>query len=262
MIDLERILAAAIDAVDMAAEHVRSHPPSQMTSKGDRDMASEVDIAVEHRVRQFLRSRTPDVGFLGEEDGWAGPRHATFWSFDPVDGTANFTRGIELCAVSLALVNDQWPIIGVIDLPFLHDRYWAVEGRGAFKNGERITASATSSLRDVIVSVGDFAVGPDSDEKNRQRLAVVGRLARHVLRVRMLGSAAIDLAWVAEGKLGAAVIHSNKPWDVAAVAVMVREAGALMLDRDGNEHSLESSATTAVTAPLRDALVPMIRHDE
>ena len=104
------------------------------------------------------------------------------------------------------------------------------------------------------MAIGDYAVGEGADRKNRVRLALTRRLAEQSQRVRMLGTAAIDLAWVAAGKLDASLTLSNKPWDMAAGALLVQEAGGRVLDRDGTDYTASSTATLAATPALADEL--------
>jgi myo-inositol-1(or 4)-monophosphatase len=253
------LLPAAIEAVDLANELIRSRLPGQLTAKGDRDMATELDFAVERTVRGHLRERTPRVAVLGEEEGVSGdPDAELLWALDPIDGTANLVHGMPLTGVSLGLIHRGRPILGVIDLPFLGVRYWAVEHKGAYAGERRIAASRTARLNEAIVAVGDYAVGVDADEKNALRLALNEQLAGRVQRVRMLGSAAIDLAWVADGKLDASMTMSNKPWDTAAGVIIAREAGAVVIDQDGSDHTSSSAATIAAAPGVAEELLALV----
>ena len=200
MIDIQALLEVAVEATSIGREVFLTQAPGARTAKGDRDYATEVDYAVERKIRAFLAESTPSIGVLGEEEGGSGDRSQMQWALDPVDGTINFAQGIPLCGISLALVADRRPVVGVIDLPFLDTRYTAAAGEGARRDGEPIRASGTSQLRDAMVSVGDYTVGRDAEPKNRVKLALTARLAREALRVRMFGSAALDLAWVADGE--------------------------------------------------------------
>lgn len=253
------LLPVALRAADIAHELMRERGPGVVTAKGDRDMASEVDYAVERAVRAHLRERTPDIAILGEEEGVSGDAAAELvWAVDPVDGTANFVRGVPLCGFSLGLVRQGRPVVGVIDLPFLGTRYHASEGGGAYEGERRVRASGITGIGDAIVSIGDYSVGEGAEVRNRLRLELTGRLAANVQRVRMVGSAAIDLAWVADGKLDACVILSNHPWDTSAGVVIAREAGATVHDLDGSEHDFDSAATIAFTPSLEDELASLI----
>ncbi|MEU4422911.1 inositol monophosphatase family protein [Actinoplanes sp. NPDC024001] len=261
MTDYSDLLPIAHQAVDLARDIMRTMQPGVLTAKGDRDMASEVDYAIEERVRAFLAEQTPDIGFLGEENGASGATGGLMWALDPVDGTVNFVHGSPLCAVSLGLIIERRPVLGVIDLPFLSSRYSAAEGNGAHANGETIAVSSTRQIGDAVVALGDYAVGHRSDVKNRTRFTLTQRLASNVQRIRMHGSAAIDLAWLATGHIDAVVMLANKPWDTSAGVVIAREAGALVVDRDGSPHSIESSATIASNSDLLAEFLGLVGDD-
>lgn len=260
-IDYQDLLPIAHRAVDLATEIIRTHTATTSTAKGDRDMATNVDYAVEHAVRDLLRRETPEIRFYGEEEGAAGSSASELtWLLDPLDGTANFTHGIPLCAVSLGLAHLDHQVLGVIDLPFLSSRYHAAEHCGAYCNGEPISVSATKNLSEAIVAIGDYAVGDQAEAKNRLRLAVTSALAAKAQRVRMHGSAAIDLAWLAHGRLDAVIILSNKPWDTTAGVAISREAGAAVVGADGNPHDLQSIATAATNSHLTDQILDIVRN--
>ena len=246
--DLTPLLTTALEAADVASAVVTARDPGDLTPKGDRDLTSEVDFVVERSVRDFLRARTPSIGILGEEEGMSFGSSDLVWILDPIDGTVNFVRGLPLCGVSLALARNNHPILGVIDLPFLGSRYSATIGTGAYRNGQRVYASKTNSLKEALVAFGDYAVGEQAAAKNALRFAVTQDLAATALRIRMVGSAAIDLAWVADGSIDASLTFSNNPWDMAAGVVVAREAGAAVVDTDGTDYTLRSRATIA-TAP-------------
>lgn len=260
MTDLRALLHVASAALDQASTLVTDMAVGTLTAKGDRDMASEIDYAVEEQVRSFLLKETPEIGFLGEESGGSGIGGALTWALDPVDGTANLVNGLPLCAVSLGLVENDRSVLGVIDLPFLGQRYKAAEGLGAYCGEARIAPSLTQTLSEAIVAVGDYAVGERARERNRRRLALTALLAERVLRVRMLGSAAVDLVWVASGKLDASIALSNHPWDMAAGVAIAREAGAVVMDVDGATHDLRSTATIATSPGLRGDVLELIRE--
>jgi myo-inositol-1(or 4)-monophosphatase len=259
------LLPVALEAIVLAGELIRDRSPGALTAKGDRDMATELDFAVERAVRTHLRERTPGIAVLGEEEGVTGDAGGELlWALDPIDGTANLVHGIPLTGVSLGLIRGGRPVLGVIDLPFLGTRYQAVEHAGAYAGRRRMAASRTSSLRDAVVAVGDYAVGAGAEEKNRLRLALSASLAGRVQRVRMFGSAAIDLAWLADGRLDASMTMSNKPWDTAAGVIIAREAGAVVIDQDGSDHTTASASTIAVTPGVAEellALVAWARHE-
>ncbi|HEX5403526.1 MAG TPA: inositol monophosphatase family protein [Pseudonocardiaceae bacterium] len=256
---LEDLGDIARRAVELAAELVRTSTPHQITEKSDRDTVTDVDVKVEQEVRAFLSRETPGYGFLGEEEGQVGDE-VNMWTLDPIDGTSNFAHGLPLCAVSLALVREGWPIVAEITAPLLGLRYSAIRGEGAFANSTRMHASRTAELSKAIVSIGDYAVGEGAKAKNERRLRLTALLAERVERVRMFGSAAIDLAWVAEGRTDATVMLANKPWDTAAGVLIAREAGALAFDSAGDPHTPRSSATIVAAAGIADAVASVVQQ--
>lgn len=258
MSGLEKYLAAAHEAVDLADKILLRSRDRSATFKGDRDPVTETDLAIERAMRDCLHHATPEAGFLGEETG--GSTEGLAWVLDPIDGTANFTHGVPLTAVSLALLDHGEPVVGLIAVQAEGVRYTAMRGHGAARDSEPIRASACTDLRAAMVAMGDYATGAGAADRNQARLRITAVLAARAQRVRMLGSAAIDLAWVAAGKLDASVMLSNKPWDTAAGVLIAREAGAKVTDLEGREHVLTSTATIAsapgVTAELLLGLAP------
>ncbi|MFG1816039.1 inositol monophosphatase family protein [Kribbella sp. NPDC049174] len=254
--DISELLKVAEAAVDQGRTVTDTRAPGELTSKGDRDMASEVDFAVERAVRAFLERETPDIGVLGEEEG--GATDGTRWVLDPIDGTVNFIHGVPLWGISLGLIHEGRAVLGVIDHPALGTRYSAAEGLGATCNGKPIRGSECTDLTDALVAVGDYAVGPDAAAQNAQRLALTQLLYPRVQRLRMIGTAATALTWTAAGHFDATVMFSNKPWDTMAGVAINREAGVVLLDLDGSDHTPESRGTVAVSAALREPILELI----
>ncbi|SDR68528.1 inositol monophosphatase family protein [Actinopolymorpha singaporensis] len=274
-LDLDELLHVALGAADIARRILRGESGVSLTSvtqKSDRDFASNLDFTVERELRAYLREHTPRFGFLGEEEGSGATEggrpelpvtdpaadERPFWALDPVDGTSNLIHGVPMCGTSLGLVHRRRPVLGVIDLPFLNERYHARRGGGAFLNGDPIHGGRATSLQRAFVAVGDFATGAAAERQNPLRLAMVEQLAHRVERIRMLGSAATDLAWTAAGRVDACVLLSNKPWDTAAGVIIAREAGADVVDVDGSPHDLDSQGTIAVSAAVRDELLALL----
>ncbi|MET8119981.1 inositol monophosphatase family protein [Micromonospora sp. NPDC005189] len=260
MTDYAYLLPLAHEAIDLAHNLMRTLRPGALTFKGDRDMASELDYAIEQQVREHLAAKAPDIGFLGEEYGASGDTSQLTWALDPVDGTVNFIHGSPLCAISLGLIHRTHPVLGIVDLPFLGTRYHAARGHGAYANNQRIHASRVTDLQDAVVAIGDYAVGAEASRKNTERLAITEQLAQHVQRIRMHGSAAIDLAWLAQGRIDAFIMLDNKPWDTAAGVVVAQEAGAEVVDIDGTHHSVHAVATVASNDLLLPPVLTLIQR--
>ena len=252
------LLPVALHAAD-AARDLMLAGPQTVTEKSDRDLVSDVDLAIERAIRGYLQEATPDIGFLGEEEGQSGDASGWLWTLDPIDGTSNYAHGIPLCAISLALLDQGRPVLAVIDAPFLGERYHAVEGQGAFMGDRRLTASSTSRLHDAIIAIGDYATGNGADRKNELRLAATVQLTSRVHRIRMIGTAALDLAWIADGRLDASITFANETWDTAAGVLIAREAGARVTDADGAPHTISSAATIAAAPAIADQLLALLR---
>ncbi|ONI75090.1 inositol monophosphatase [Actinosynnema sp. ALI-1.44] len=259
MADHAELMPIATQAVSMARTIIHHRAPAAVTTKGDRDMVTDVDLAVEEAVRAFLAKETPDIRLVGEEHGDSGTSESDlWWVLDPIDGTANFARGIPLSAVSLALVDGTQAVLAAIDMPFMNTWYTARAGGGAYANGEPMHCSAVKDLSDAVISIGDFAVGDGAAPKNRVRLALLAELGANAQRIRMIGTAATDLAWVAQGRLDATINLSNKPWDTLAGVLLVREAGGLVLDHDGSQHTSDSANTIAITPALKNEIMSRV----
>jgi myo-inositol-1(or 4)-monophosphatase len=254
------LLLAAEEAVDAGVRIMRSGRShiGAVVAKGDRDFATAVDIRIESVMKDSLAEATPSIAFLGEEGGGDVNSERGGWVLDPIDGTVNFARGSPLCTISLSLVLAGEPVLGIVDAPFLGERFIARRGHGAYVNGHRIAIHEIPSLREAIVGIADFKVGIGAEEENRVHLALVARLAHESLRVRMLGSAALDLAWLATGRLNATLMLSNLPWDVTAGLLLVREAGGCVYDHDGSPHNAESRYTIASVPSLVEPITRIV----
>jgi myo-inositol-1(or 4)-monophosphatase len=251
-LNLLSLLLAADRAINLGARSLRqgrSHIGA-LIGKGDRDFATDVDLRIESEIRTSLAEATPDIPFLGEEGDGQDRVRGVRWVLDPIDGTINFARDSPLCSISLSLVIDGQPVLGIVDTPLLGERFIARQDEGAYLNGARISVTEVVGLHEAIVGVSDFKVGAGSEEENRIHLEALARLAHESLRVRMLGSAALDLAWLAAGRLNATLMLSNLPWDVTAGLLLVREAGGVVFDYDGSSHDADSRYTIASVPSL------------
>lgn len=195
--------------------------------KGPKDLVTAADIEVERCIRTSLRRRFPEIGFLGEEGGGVvglGGR----WIVDPLDGTIGFISGLPFFGISIALERRGRIEAGVIFLPRLGELFVAEGGRGAWLNGRRLRVSRRADLADCTIALWH----DDTVWSNRPRRERIARLALRVRSVRIFG-AAFSLAYVAAGRLDGYWEQSACPWDVAAGALLVREAGGRVTDGMG-----------------------------
>ncbi len=233
---IQEFFEIAWQATQIGSSTLRKSQPGSVHHKGDRDLVTDIDLAIQRDIADHLAQTTPDIALLAEESAHQPNIDAQewLWVLDPIDGTSNFVHGLPLCAVSLALLHRGRTIVAVTHAPLLGRTYHAIKDNGAFLNGHRITTSDTDSLSAAIVSLGDYAVGHEAGKQNQQRLALTAELVPRVERIRMIGAATLDLAFVAEGALDACIMMSNKPWDTAAGTLIAREAGAHLSDAQGN----------------------------
>lgn len=219
-IDLERIAQAAEDAADRArAEILPRFRRVSVELKSDGSPVTEADRAAERVIREHLRSCFPEFGLLGEEYGRDGSIEGPHWIIDPIDGTLGFSRGIALFSTLIALAIDGEPVMGLIDLPGLGERYVGWKGGGCRRNGVPTQVSQTDDLQDAIISHGD----PSAFDSFGQRPAFE-RMAREIPRLRGYTDA-FGHSQVLAGGVGAMVDLSLNIWDVAATQLLVPEAG-------------------------------------
>ncbi|PLW81344.1 inositol monophosphatase [Kineobactrum sediminis] len=212
----------------------------EVQQKGVNDFVSEVDRATEREIIYQLRKAFPDHAILGEEGGLTGDENADYrWLIDPLDGTTNFLRGIPHYAVSIACLYKGKVEHAVILDPVRREEFTASRGRGAQLNGRRIRVSSRPSLEGALLGTGipykdhcDDQLGPYS-----KTLEI---LAGQCAGIRRAGAAALDLAYVAAGRLDAFWEIGLSPWDMAAGVLLIREAGGLVADIDASENYLES----------------------
>jgi myo-inositol-1(or 4)-monophosphatase len=221
-LDLAPLTRAAETAARAGGAIVVEHfggAGNNVRAKAPGDWVSDVDTASEAAVREALAAAAPGIAFFGEETG--GERAALGWLVDPLDGTANFLHGLPAVGVSVALVEDGEPIVGVVHAPLLGDTYVATRGEGATCNGEVLTVS-TRAPHEAIPATGFPFRRKDRVEPY---LAVFGEAFGLVEDMRRVGAASLDLAWTAAGVFDGFFELALGPWDVAAGALLVREAG-------------------------------------
>jgi len=224
----------------------------------DIDVVTEADLASECLILDAIRARFPGQAILSEEGGGdlqAATRDMpSVWLVDPLDGTVNYARGFPVWGVTLALARQGQIVMGVIYDP-LHDEIFGAErGQGAWCNGERIHVSDTSHLQGALVATG-FAYKRATVADNN--LAEFSAVMPHVQGVRRAGSAVLDLAYVAAGRLDAYWEMHLHPWDWAAGSLLVREAGGMVSDLHGAPWSFEARSLLATNGHLHATLLTL-----
>lgn len=242
----EQLVNLAIEGVDRAAEIASAGARGlRVRDKGVNDPVSEADERIEREIGALL-SKHSGIRVQGEEFS-PDTSDDEFWSLDPIDGTFNFIFGVPIAAVSLALFREGRPVIGVIADLNLQRRYVAAPGRSATLDGKPIACLHNPLARSALM-IGDFSSRTNPEIPNDFRGEVVARSRWHAARTRMIGSAALDLAWVAAGCAAASITFSNKLWDVGAGAALVLAAGGQLLDIHGRPWTTASDSLLAVAS--------------
>lgn len=207
-----------------------------ITTKRRNDFVTEVDRAAEEAVIEILQKAYPDHAILAEESGASGTSEYE-WIIDPLDGTTNFIHGFPQYAVSIGLRHKGVMQQAVIYDPTRNELFTATRGRGAFLNDQRIRVSKRAHLKDSLIGTGfPFREAENIDEY----LRVFKRVTFETAGIRRAGAAALDLAYVACGRLDAFWEKGLAPWDMAAGSLLVLEAGGLISDYDGEANYMES----------------------
>ncbi len=247
----------AREAGDLVREATRDVVTVAATKSSGVDMVTDVDQAAESLIRRRLAELRPDDGILGEEDGQSAGTSGLMWVVDPIDGTTNFVYGLPYHSVSIAVARQDgpdpyaWPLLaGAVHAPAQQRTWTAGLGLGAFADGRRLAQPPTPGLDTALVGTG-FAYTAERRAGQAQALAAV--LPR-VRDIRRLGSAAVDLCLVAEGQLDVFYEQYLNPWDMAAGALVVSEAGGVVR-RLGHG---EAGVTVAGPAALVDELIEVL----
>lgn len=253
--DLELALRLA-DAADAQSLPRFDSPDLEVSTKADHSHVTDADLATERAIREILASERPKDGIFGEEFGAQGSTHRQ-WIIDPIDGTANFLRGVPLWGTMIALAVDGVPQVGVVSMPALGRRWWAAAGSGAWTATDaeprRIRASSVSSLDDASVSFQSIAQWAESGHLDQ-----LLKLADRVWRDRAYGDIYAYML-LAEGRIDMVAEFGVKEYDVAAAVPIVREAGGRMTGFDGTETISDLSAL-ASNGVLHDAFLELL-HD-
>lgn len=222
--------------------------------KGKSDFVTQVDRGAEAEIVKIIRKHYPDHAILGEEGGASGRDAEVRWIIDPLDGTTNFLHALPHFAVSIGVQVRGRLEHGVVYAPCTQDLYVASRNEGATLNSKRIRVAKTKGTEDALVGTGFPIRNPETLDVY---LPMMRRVAENTAGLRRAGAAALDLAYVAAGRLDAFFELNLKPWDIAAGIVLVQEAGggvSSLADGDVLEHGHVLAATPRLLPPLRELL--------
>jgi myo-inositol-1(or 4)-monophosphatase len=253
-------LATAVEAVLRAGDLQMAHLGTDLKidKKGAIDLVTEVDLAVERMFRAMVAERFPDHTVLAEELGDAGQRTGKYcWIFDPLDGTTNYAHGLPIFSSSLALEIDGVVRVGAIYDPSRRELFTATLGGGAHVNGVPMRVSPTADLLDALLVTGfPYTIHESGDEL----VSLFAAFLSQAQAVRRLGSAALDLCYVAAGRMDAFWEQYLKPWDMAAGALMLAEAGGTVTALDGGPFDVRRGQLMASNGALHEAMLDVVRR--
>jgi myo-inositol-1(or 4)-monophosphatase len=230
----------------------------QVSVKGPRNFVTAADRRAEAIVHEELAKARPDYGFLGEEGGaHEGADKSHRWIVDPLDGTTNFLHGIPHFAVSIALERNGAIVAGLIYNPANDDMFIAERGKGAFLNDKRIRVASRQRLADAVVACGLPHYGRGDLTLARYEIAAA---QQHYAGLRRYGAAALDLAWIAAGRLDAYWERDLSPWDMAAGMILVREAGGFVSDLDGKDDIFAKKQIVAGNDTMHKELLRLLKE--
>ncbi len=233
--------------------------PLQITSKGRNDFVTQVDQKSEAILVESLLTTYPDHGILTEESGQIGNASSEYqWIIDPLDGTTNFIHGIPHFAISIAVKKNQLLEHAVVLNPMLQEEFSASRGHGAQLNGKRLRVSSCYSLESALLATG-FPFHTGNLEYLEANLAMLKQFLPQTAGIRRAGAAALDLAYVAAGRYDGYWEFGLKPWDIAAGALLIQEAGGLIGDPLGGHQHMEAGHLVCGNPKLFKLLLQALR---
>jgi len=249
-IDAARAAGGLLQAELRASHRVAFKGPST-------NLVTEMDERAEELIVGRLASAFPDDSILAEERGAAPGRSGRRWIVDPLDGTTNYAHGLPIFSVSIALEVDRRIVLGVAYNPSADELYVAERGQGATVNDERLAVSATATLDESLLTTGfPYNIRETRDTNLREYAA----FALRCRGVRRLGSAVLDLAWVAGGRLDGFWELRLGPWDAAAASLFVEEAGGRVTNLTGGALDLDAPAVVATNGRIHDEMLAVLRE--
>jgi myo-inositol-1(or 4)-monophosphatase len=258
LIGMERELRAARKAALEAGKILmKYYGKIGAEKKADGTLVTRADRESEKRIKWILSKQFPDYSFLGEETGRDDRKSEYTWIVDPLDGTTNYSIRNPFFNVSIALVKRNEPVLGVVYCPFQHEMFTAVKGRGAYLNGRKIQVSRQSDIRKSSLA---FCHAWGNQETTDRVTSIFHGFKSVISTFRQMGATALELAYVAAGRIDGFIHVELKPWDVAAGVVIVREAGGKVTDFSGAEYNMDSRELAATNGRVHASVLRTIKR--
>ncbi len=242
-----------LKATSEAGALIKAHFAGGFTiahKEGINNLVTEIDQAAERLIINIIKSRFPDHGIVGEEYGKQDGEARYQWIIDPIDGTVNYAHGIPICCVSIGLMEGDEVIMGAVFNPMMNEFFFAEKGKGAWLNDQPIHVSKKENFEQAFLVTGF----PYHFPEGKNPFSVFERLVTQGIPVRRLGSAALDLCWVACGRFDGFWEYNLNPWDIAAGYLIVTEAGGKVTDFKGNPYSIWDKETLATNGKIHETL--------
>jgi len=251
--NINRLKQIALDAGKIVKEGYTSH--KEVSHKGVVDLVTEYDVKTEAFIIDQLEKAFPDHTLVGEESHQGSYHYDKAIYIDPIDGTTNFVHGIPHLAISLGVWEQGTPTLAVVYNPILEELFWAVQGEGAFCNGQRLKVSTQSELQNALIATGFPYAKVNAGIEYHWVINCMTNLLPHIQDIRRLGAAAIDLCYLAQGKVEAFYEIDLKPWDVAAGILIVLEAGGKISNVDGQPFDFDDKGIVASNGKVHQQLL-------
>jgi len=249
-------LTAALEAAEAASEVIRRlyRRNIEITVKADKSPVTEADVEAERAIRRLLEARFPDHGFFGEETGSRGMGADYVWLVDPIDGTKSFVREYPMFSTQIALLCEGELVLGVSSAPVYGELVWAERGKGAWLGGERLVVSDVASIAGATLSSGNLRSLARSPAWSRY-----GALVGSVNRIRGYGDF-LHYHLLAGGKIDAVIESDVNILDIAALVVVVEEAGGRFTDLSGRSVGFDTTTVLATNGPLHGLVLEAIQY--
>ena len=235
---------AAMQAGDLLQKGYETSFQIEKKEGGDHNLVTEYDKLSEKTIISFIREKYPSHQFLAEEGGKQGKDSDVLWIIDPLDGTVNFSRSIPIFSVSIAAMVKGEVVSGVVYHPILKELFTAEKGKGSYRNGKRLSVSRETQMEKSMIVTGF----PYNVKENPEHcIDHIAHFLSHGYPIRRLGSAALDLSYVAAGRFEAYFEASLQPWDIAAGQLIVEEAGGKLTNYHGKQRDVLSTESMLAT---------------